>query len=579
MKMFLSTMLASTMILSMTTASFATEFPATEEKLAGDFQQLETKTLSASPEDDFEMTGSVLTKYTGDASIVVIPSTIGGKTVREIGPSAFSNAETWKTLEGVYLPDTVEVIDSKAFFRCEYLREVRLSENLDVIGSSAFADCKRLASIWIPSKVSEIQEGAFQSSGITSVFVPKSVRTMGKEVFKDCTKLESTVFKATLIELPEGTYSGCIALTDVKLMEGIDSIGRAAFTDCSFLKSIEIPLTVKKLGYDAFAGCTKLERMDMSNTKITYLHQNVFGNCTSLTEVIMPYGFVEFEVFTGYSNAYTPTFYNCSSLAKVVIPSTTEGFGSIPLAGTVGRKFLFAGCPNNLAIYGYEGTYAETYAENFQHTFVSLGDVSKENTNPTYTPLVEPADPEQPVIEIPDVSPPDIPGVPEWAMVYAQFVASKIMPDISGYNYNTPATRGTIASSLYNMCADGGTATSTHGFTDVGDYGTAISWCYANTVMSGNSATLFGTEDNVTREQFALILQKASDVLSMESKAANEVVLVSYGDEASISSWARTGTAWAVSNGLMSGNNNNLNPQGNITRAEVAVMLYNFYRI
>lgn len=53
-------------------------------------------------------------------------------------------------------------------------------------------------------------------------------------------------------------------------------------------------------------------------------------------------------------------------------------------------------------------------------------------------------------------------------------------------------------------------------------------------------------------------------------------VLTSYSDVDNISSWAKDGITWAVANGLMSGSEGNLLPKGNITRAEVAVMLYQF---
>ncbi len=84
------------------------------------------------------------------------------------------------------------------------------------------------------------------------------------------------------------------------------------------------------------------------------------------------------------------------------------------------------------------------------------------------------------------------------------------MPDISPENYATASNRGLIAQSLYNMCGDGGTYTSN--FTDTEYYANAIGWCYENGVMSGNSETWFNAEDNVTREEFALILRQLASI-------------------------------------------------------------------
>ena len=53
-----------------------------------------------------------------------------------------------------------------------------------------------------------------------------------------------------------------------------------------------------------------------------------------------------------------------------------------------------------------------------------------------------------------------------------------------------------------------------------------------------------------------------------------------YADADQISDWAYMAMHWAVSNGTLSGKGNDtLAPQGNATRAEVAQMLYNFSKI
>lgn len=165
--------------------------------------------------------------------------------------------------------------------------------------------------------------------------------------------------------------------------------------------------------------------------------------------------------------------------------------------------------------------------------------------------------------------------IPDWAKTYTDFVAEAIMPDISGSNYGENSSRGLIAQSLYNMSGNGAVA-SDHGFVDCGDYDTAIAWCKENSVMNGMDDTTFGTDSPVTREQFSLILQKLASIQGKEV-SADQSVLNDFTDVSAISSWAINGMAWAVENGLMKGSDGNLNPSGNITRAEVSVMLYGFY--
>ena len=49
---------------------------------------------------------------------IVIPETVNGLTVREVGPSAFENQTM---LESIDLPDTIEIIGARAFAGCKNL--------------------------------------------------------------------------------------------------------------------------------------------------------------------------------------------------------------------------------------------------------------------------------------------------------------------------------------------------------------------------------------------------------------------------------------------------------------------------
>ena len=50
----------------------------------------------------------------------------------------------------------------------------------------------------------------------------------------------------------------------------------------------------------------------------------------------------------------------------------------------------------------------------------------------------------------------------------------------------------------------------------------------------------------------------------------------SFDDAAKVSGYATTAMKWAVGAGIIGGSNNKLDPQGNATRAQVAVMLHRF---
>ena len=82
----------------------------------------------------------------------------------------------------------------------------------------------------------------------------------------------------------------------------------------------------------------------------------------------------------------------------------------------------------------------------------------------------------------------------------------------------------------------------------------------------------FGPEDNITREQLAVILWKYAKYKGIDISGADD--LSGFTDVKAISNWALTQVKWAVGAGVISGNaDKTLNPLGNATRAEVAAMI------
>lgn len=104
-------------------------------------------------------------------------------------------------------------------------------------------------------------------------------------------------------------------------------------------------------------------------------------------------------------------------------------------------------------------------------------------------------------------------------------------------------------------------------------YTNPIMWAYQNQVVGGYANGAFGTSDKITREQLALMLYKyAKDTCGMEINI-KENSLDSFADKEKISSWSKEALQWAVTNGVMGGKGENLDPLGNATRAECAAML------
>lgn len=135
---------------------------------------------------------------------------------------------------------------------------------------------------------------------------------------------------------------------------------------------------------------------------------------------------------------------------------------------------------------------------------------------------------------------------------------------------NGTLTRAMLVTILYRLAGQPKDAAATIAFTDVTAndwYYEAVVWAVKAGVANGTSATTFDPNAPVTREQLVTFLWRY--VGEPESKQS----LDSFPDGANVSEYARAAMQWAVENGIINGKEGGkLDPQGNATRAEIAVI-------
>ena len=137
-------------------------------------------------------------------------------------------------------------------------------------------------------------------------------------------------------------------------------------------------------------------------------------------------------------------------------------------------------------------------------------------------------------------------------------------------------SRAMIAQVLYNLDKDS-YADIASVFTDVtsGDwFYDAVTWAAAEGVVAGYGNGLFGSLDDVTREQLAMILYNYA--VSKDYKISGTANLGMYTDADQISGWATNAVSWAVANNLLFSTNGLLTPTAPATRAEIAYAMMNF---
>ena len=157
-------------------------------------------------------------------------------------------------------------------------------------------------------------------------------------------------------------------------------------------------------------------------------------------------------------------------------------------------------------------------------------------------------------------------------------VKSGLMNDTDADSFfpNENATRGMIVTILWRL--ESNPVEKESDFLDVPKdayYYNAVNWAFANKIVNGYSDTIFGPDDNVTREQLATIIYKYAKYKNYS--ISNNVSLNQYSDFGLISSYAVPAIKWANAYGIIMGTTENMIlPQGTAHRCEVAAILHRF---
>ena len=220
----------------------------------------------------------------------------------------------------------------------------------------------------------DINAYSFDSSGVTSLEFPSTVKRVGNYIASKCPDLTSVTFNG-VAEYELGTYSfqNDTALKTVVLPQGITKIPTYTFVGCTALESVNIPTSVTLIDTHSFEFCESLKSVTFPQGLVT-IQTNAFNGCglesieipasvqnifaygfannVNLKTVVLNEGIVTLGVVntspTTSSNGYV--FQNCEKLESINLPSTLEQFGSYTFANCTSLKTLFI--PDNVSYVG-----------------------------------------------------------------------------------------------------------------------------------------------------------------------------------------------------------------------------------
>lgn len=168
----------------------------------------------------------------------------------------------------------------------------------------------------------------------------------------------------------------------------------------------------------------------------------------------------------------------------------------------------------------------------------------------------------------------------EWfydAVEYNYFAGTMTGVNKDEFKPNEPIVRGQFASIIHRLAGEEEVA-FTPEFPDVLEsdwYAVPVLWAKANKIVNGYSDGTFGPNNNIVRQEIAIMLHNYATAKGYDISASEE--LENFGDADQVDSWAAPAMKWAVASGIINGTKEgNLAPLATASRAECAAMIMNF---
>ena len=202
---------------------------------------------------------------------LVIPDTIDGYTVTEIGESAFANQTS--------------------------IQMVKFPANLKQIGVKAFANC----------------------TGLLEVTLPDMIQGAGQLCFSGCTALKKAVLNKGRINIVYGMFENCTSLTEVVIPDTVENVAMYAFLNCRSLTHLNLPASLKSISVHAFEGAG-VTTITYAGTKAQWqkVKKNLTGNGSFVTATVTDATGVSFTV-SGSNNGNQNPQQTVKKPAKVKI--------------------------------------------------------------------------------------------------------------------------------------------------------------------------------------------------------------------------------------------------------------------
>lgn len=219
----------------------------------------------------------------------------------------------------------LETCGGKAFVNTPYLSALEAENGVIYVGPVAYCmNGNIVGELVIKSGTVAIADNFRTTdvnlSGVTSVQLPQSLKTIGEKAFSSSGLACNLVLPEGLVSIGENAFGDC-SITAVNIPSTLTTIGKYAFSS-NQLSTLVIPHTVEHIGQNAFCynQLTTLtyDVEDANPEHISTVDTGVFGGNTSLETLI---------IGTHVKKIPIDMFNGCTALKEIEIPSNVEEVG------------------------------------------------------------------------------------------------------------------------------------------------------------------------------------------------------------------------------------------------------------
>ena len=247
------------------------------------------------------------------------------------------------------------------------ITSVVIPDSIITIGNLAFASCYKLKNITLGKNVATIGNNAFESCAFTRITIPNSVTCIRSNAFSYCSLLQSITFGDSITEIGSNAFMHCQSLTSVTFPSSVTSIGFEAFKGCSNLASVTLLNDATLIFGDAFSQCN-------SALYTEYEQGKYIGNASNpyeiLIEVTSDTPLKTYKINENTKIIAYGVFMDCQRLMNIYLPDSITTISGAAFNSTDLRRIVlgknvrligeaaFMHCKELSTVY-YSGTAAD----------------------------------------------------------------------------------------------------------------------------------------------------------------------------------------------------------------------------